>query len=223
MTRKFSIVFVFIILLGFSPVDAQEYRVEITGFGGYTFSEGIDVDSTEVDEGIVITKITPSSGVSYGFQFDVALTSYYAVGFLFSQQDSTLEGSVKGQGKTDFTDMAVRNYHFMVTYNALMEEDMVRPTVFLGIGATQYSPSDIDGRSVSSTTKFSFCLGGGVKIFPSEHIGFRFTGRWTPTYINSTNDGYWCGWYPYGYTCWGVGNANYSHALELAGGLIVRF
>jgi hypothetical protein len=104
------------------------------------------------------------------------------------------------------------------------EDDMVRPTVFLGLGATQYSPSDIDGRSVSSTTKFAFSLGGGVKIFPSEHIGFRFTGRWTPTYINTTDGGYWCGWYyPWGYTCWNVGNANYSHAFEMAAGLVARF
>jgi opacity protein-like surface antigen len=198
--------------------------MEITPFLGYTFSEGIDLDDSETDTGDILEKITPVSGFSYGIDVGFIVQERFTFGFAFTQQESELELAVKGAGKTSLTDMAVRNYHGIVAYTHYDQDTMVRPFVFFGLGATQYAPSAIKGRDVSSETKFSFTLGGGVKIFTHDHIGFRFQGKWIPTYINSSDEGYWYGYYnPWGYYAYPVSTANYSHQLELTAGLIMRF
>jgi hypothetical protein len=58
-----------------------------------------------------------------------------------------------------------------------------------------------------------------VKAYLGDNFGFRFTGRWTPTYIKSEAGGWWCGWYG----CWLVSNPNYSHQFEMSAGVVVRF
>jgi hypothetical protein len=45
-------------------------------------------------------------------------------------------------------------------------------------------------------------------------------GRWTPTYIKSDAEGWWCD--PY-WGCYVVGDAQYSNQFELSGGIVLRF
>jgi hypothetical protein len=100
---------------------AQEKRVEINPFFGYTFSDGVTVDPFTVD-GKVYDSINPKSGIAYGVQFGVFFTENMEVGFLFSRQDSKLEA--KDGTSRDFTDMSVNNYHAIFTYN-FGDEDVV--------------------------------------------------------------------------------------------------
>ena len=71
--------------------------------------------------------------------------------------------------------------------------------MLVGIGATHYSPGDpvtlpatTPLTSIDSATKFAWTLGGGVKVYPAEHVGLRLNARWTPTYIKSDAEGLWC-------------------------------
>ena len=59
-----------------------------------------------------------------------------------------------------------------------------------------------------------------MKIFPSPNFGIRLEGRWTPTYIKSDPEGYWCD--PY-WGCYTFAEAEYSNQYELSGGIILRF
>jgi hypothetical protein len=43
---------------------------------------------------------------------------------------------------------------------------------------------------------------------------------WTPTYIKSDAEGWWCD--PY-WGCYTVGSAQYSNQFQLAGGITLRF
>jgi len=217
MFRKLLFVFVLVGVLGTSSVVAQEKRVEIVPFFGYTLSEGVGVQAIDI-EGAVYDRVTPKSGMAYGVAAGYYLTENWEFEFQWSQQQSKLEGSGPGV-KTEFTDMKVNNYHGNMVFNAGEEDDTIRPYLFGGLGATNYSPSQAQGQSVGSSTRFSTNWGGGVKIMPSESIGIRLGGRWTPTYIKSDATGWWCGWYG----CWLVGEAKYSHALELSAGVVVRF
>lgn len=205
-----------------STLPAQQFKLEIVPYAGYTLSEGVRIDSTDIGGGLLVDEITPTSGFSYGFSVDALVSEHFAIGFNFSEQKSTLEGNIQGAGKRDFTDMKLRNYHAIFTYNMLDEDDTVRPFVFGGLGATQYSPDDIMGTSIDSSTRFSSTWGGGVKVYGGDHIGFRLTGRWTPTYIKSEPGGIWCSPY-WPWQCWVVGNANYSHQFELTAGVVLRF
>jgi len=64
----------------------------------------------------------------------------------------------------------------------------------------------------------------GVQIAPAlsggGKFGIRLEGRWTPTYIKSDPEGYWCD--PY-WGCYTVADAEYSNQFELSGGITLRF
>ena len=58
-----------------------------------------------------------------------------------------------------------------------------------------------------------------MKISPSPRSAW-LEARWTPTYIKSDAEGWWCD--PY-WGCYVVGNPQYSYQLELSGGITLRF
>ncbi len=222
MYRRLFISFVFFMILTCSWVTAQDYKFEFNGRIGYTFSEGIDIDPVEY-LGSEITKISPSSGFTYGIGFDYYLTEQFSAGFNWSRELSKLRADVQGLEGVDFTDMSVDNYHAILTYNFFDEGEYFRPFVFGGLGMTHYGPDKIQGNSVDGTTKFSTTWGGGIKYYTSDHLGFKGGIRWTPTYISSDPEGIYCSPYWPGWTCYVVSNSNYSHQFELNAGLIVRF
>ncbi len=195
-------------------VLAQERRVEVSGSVGYTVSSSIEPDVVVDIGGRLVDSVGPKSSFSWGFQGDYNLTERFAVGFLWSRQESKLRTKFLAGDSLDLVDMPVSNYHGVFTYNFGSEDRTMRPFVFGGLGATHYSPDLFDSR-----TKFSTTWGGGVKVFPTNSFGFKFTGRWTPTYITTDADGIWCN----PFTCFVVGDAKYSHQGEFSGGIIFRF
>ena len=205
------------------PLFAQdEAKIELIPFIGYTFSDGVPVNPVDVGDGRIVNELIPTSSLSYGFEADVLFGENFFVGFNFGQQQSKLEGKFQGGGKQKFTDMSVRNYHGILGYNFADADSQVRPYFFGGLGATNYSPEDIQGQSINGLTRFSTTWGGGMKFYFSENMGARFGGRWTPTHINSEASGIWCSpWWPW--DCWVLTSSNYSNQFELSGGLAIRF
>ena len=202
-----------------SPSQAQDRRVEITPFVGYTFSEGIKVDPNSIIN-IVVDEVSPTSGLSYGAQIGFFITESVEVGFLYSRQESNLE--LKGLGgMAEVADLKVNNYHGTFTYNFGDDYNSVRPYILGGIGATQYSFGDVMGFAIEGDTKFSTTWGGGVKVGTGP-VGVNIMGRWTPTLIRSDPAGFWCSpWYPW--ICWQAVDTNYSNQLELSAGVSLRF
>ena len=154
MTVRILIVLSFLLAAG-PAMLAQDKKIELIPFVAYTLSEGIDFNAADIGTGQIVNKLTPKSGFTYGFQVDLLAGENFAMGFLFSDQLSKLEIGLQGGGKEDLTDMNVRNYHGILTYNFGEGRDPVRPYFFGGLGATQYSPDDINGNSVESSTRFS--------------------------------------------------------------------
>lgn len=220
MVRRFFWQLVLVVAFA-CPSLAQDSRVEINGFLGYTFSEGVSVDPNSVIS-ILVDKISPTSSFSWGAQIGVYATENVQVGFLFDQQDSRFELKGTGGRKEEVADLAVRNYHGVFIYNWGDERDTTRPFLFGGIGATNYSFGQVDGFDIDSETRFSTTWGGGVKIYPGRSVGFSATARWTPTHIRSDPAGVWCSpYWPGG--CWVVSESNFSNQLALSAGVLIRF
>lgn len=198
---------------------AQNKKVEISGFGGYTLSEGFTIDPVDF-EGERYDKINATNGVSYGFTFGVFATENVSVEFLYSQHDSALEA--KGRSKLEFADLKVNNYHGLLVYNWGEDDGGPRPFLFGGLGATNYSPGEVNGRAIEGETRFSSTWGGGLKLYAGETLGVKVMGRWTPTYIKSDASGIWCSPY-WPWACYVVGEADYANQLELSGGITLRF
>jgi hypothetical protein len=206
----------------FTALVAQDKKVEIIPFFGYTASGGIPVSQTEIEPGVFVDRLQTKSGASYGGLFEYYLTENWSVGFNFSQQRSALEGRITSGGTREFTDMKLNNYHGVFTYNMGDEDSVMRPYFQFGLGATQFSPDSISGQNIDSMTKFSPMFAGGVKYFFSENIGFRGGVRWIPSYIYSTSGGVWCSpWWPW--SCWIIPDDHLVHQGEFSAGVVFRF
>ena len=97
-------------------------------------------------------------------------------------------------------------------------EAKLRPFGFFGLGASDLSP---DRSGVNGATRFTFALGAGAKYNVSNHLGFRGQIKWSPTYLTTTDGGYWCD--PFWGGCWVVGNNHYLHEFDFTGGITLRF
>ena len=209
-------VMVIALLASAAPGFSQGKRVEVNPFFGYSMSDGVTIDPIAIG-GEVYDAVNVKSGTSYGVSFGVFVNENFEIGFLYSRQDSKLEG--EGTTTTEFATMPVSNYHGIFTYNFGDGDSPARPFLFGGIGATAYSPADANGESIDAESRLSSTWGAGVKLYPNPSIGFSVMARWTPTYIKSDPAGYWCGWYG----CYVVGDTQYSNQFELSGGLSFRF
>ena len=210
-----------VMVLGVLPASAQA-RVEISGFAGWAFSDGVDGDAQLGIDGNIYDRLDPKDSATFGFSAGVLVGDNAEVGFIYGRQPSTLVAG--GTNEREIGDMPVSTYHGYFGYNWGDPEGPVRPFFFGGLGATNFGEvtGTIAGqtRTISSETQFSTTWGGGVKIFPAPNVGLRIGLHWTPTYIKSDAGGWWCDpWYG----CYLVGNAQYSNQFQFNGGITVRF
>jgi outer membrane protein W len=203
---------------------AQDQKMEISGNAGWTFSDGVSSESSILaGDGNVYNRVDPKDAFSWNFTLGYFFTENWEVEFLYGEQASKLE--VGGTTTREIGDFKVKNYHGVFSYNFGESSAKARPYVFFGAGATGYpglSFTRINGTQaeIGGNSKFSGTFGLGAKIYPGQHAGLRLQARWTPTYIKTDSEGYWCD--PY-WGCYVVGNAQYSNQFELTGGLTLRF
>jgi opacity protein-like surface antigen len=210
-----------LVLAGGLPASAQA-RVEISGFAGWVFSDGVSGDATVGADGQIYDRIDPKDSANFGFSFGVLATENAEVGFIYGRQNSTLVAG--GTSEREIGDLAVTTYHGYFGYNWGPADSVVRPYFFGGLGATNFG--EVTGtilgqtRTINSETQFSTTWGAGVKIFPSPHVGVRIGAQWTPTYIKTDAGGWWCDpWWG----CYLVGDAQYSNQFQFNGGITFRF
>jgi hypothetical protein len=214
MIRK-TILAAALVALAASPALAQDPRVELSGTAGWTFSDGVNV--TAIDDSPIT--IGPKDAFSWGARLGFMVTPNVEIGGLFNLQSTDLE--VEGFGLTGSVSQKVYNYHGYLAYNFGDADASVRAYLLGGLGATQYGSLDTAAGNIGGDTQFSSTWAAGLKIFPGAgNFGIRLEGRWTPTYIKTDPEGYWCD--PY-WGCYTVGEAEYSNQFELSGGITIRF
>ena len=212
MMRKVAVMCA-LCLIAASAAWAQDPRVEISGTAGWTFSDGVNVGS--IDDSPI--EVGPKDAFSWGARLGFNLSPNVELGFLFASQATDLEAT----GVINRTvPQNVYNYHGYFAYNFGDADASVRPYLLGGLGATQYGSLDTALGQVGGETQFSTTWAAGLKLFPSPNIGIRLEGRWTPTYIKTDPEGYWCD--PY-WGCYTVGDAQYANQFELSAGINLRF
>jgi opacity protein-like surface antigen len=206
---------------------AQDPRVEVAFETGYTASEGIAASQTRIINGQAYNDLDIKSGGNFGFTAGVFLTPNAEVEFLWNRQFSQFDASSPAPSLL-LADVNVDNFHGNFVYNWFASDAKVRPFLFGGLGATHYSPGDpvalpkqTNLTAIDSATKFSWTWGGGVKIYPTQHVGVRLNARWTPTYIKSDSAGLWCD--PFYPTCWVLADPDYSNQFAINGGVTFKF
>jgi hypothetical protein len=224
MTKKALVLAALVACVSVRPALAQDQRVEASVTVGWTFSDGVDGNPFPAPDGNIYNRLDPKDSFRWGLDVGVYTTENVQVGFMWNQQMSNLV--VKGAtAERELGDFNVNQYHGYFAYNMGDSDAKIRPYFLFGLGATQFGSVDIQrvgGGTVTtnSQTYFSTTWGAGVKMMTGPHVGARAGVTWTPTYIKSDPAGYWCD--PY-WGCYLVGDAQYSNAWDLGGGIVFKF
>jgi len=190
---------------------AAQYRFEIQPFAGYKYGGGADVGANFRG----INRINIESSLAYGATATFNPSSNFGVEFMWNRQPTHAVGELIGGGTyPQKIGATLDQYHGNFLLSFAEHGSKLEPFVIVGAGATNMHGSG------SSTTKFSFGVGGGVKYFATQHLGFRVQARYTPTYLYSTNGGVWCNWWG---ACWVIPNDHFLQQGDVTAGVIFRF
>jgi opacity protein-like surface antigen len=119
--------------------------------------------------------------LSYGVIFAIPVFQELRIEFLYSHQETQLEadsGFLTPSSK--FSDIDIDYYHVGASWEWVLPK--IRPFFAMGIGATRFDP---DEQLLDDDTRFSYSLGGGVKLFVQKNIALHLGGRFFSTYIDN--------------------------------------
>jgi hypothetical protein len=173
-------------------------------------------------EGSLSTKAAPNTPVldlanaaTYGLALDWGIGRYGDLEVQYGNTNSPAEVLIPDGGPANRNyDMGIHDVTFGILGNFVREGRPVRPYLGLGLGFTVLVPSN----DLSSQTKFTIGIAGGVRAYLSDHFGLRVEARWAPAYLFTTGG---CDLEYFGCTTSGSG-----HVIEQADfrlGTIFRF
>jgi len=149
--------------------------VEVTPFAGLRFGGAFQDTNTG-------NQISLDESGSYGLVLDVDLDPDRQIEIYLSRQSTTLSADGTFTGNPLF-DLTVEYYHVGGLYLIDVQNDRVRPFVSGTLGLTRMNPQ---GEGLSTETRFSLAIGGGVKLFITDHLGLRLDARGIFTALNSS-------------------------------------
>jgi opacity protein-like surface antigen len=140
--------------------------------------------------------------------------------FSWTRAYSSAEIQRSGGAAPDRFDVRIEQLHLNGLY--MFQPAPLQPFLLVGVGATRFTPTG----NLSTTTRFSFALGGGVKWLWNDHIGLRFDGRWTPV-LAYPGTHFFCD--EAGGACYSteansyVGHTPLLESFEFTSGLLLRY
>ena len=187
LTQKTLNVFVFkatLLLIAFSPAlraqqppEPKPLRFDFTPFIGYRTSVSFPIEPHVSGTN---PRVVVDASPSYGAAFGVRLQEDGLVEIRWARQDSYAHSQ-------DVSLLIPRQHVILDQFHGDFSREYVvdewrpwaRPFVLLSVGATHISAS-----TDSNFTRFSFGIGGGVRFYPSRHIGFKIQAEWLPVLVD---------------------------------------
>jgi len=193
--------------------SAFAQRVEIGGFVGGQLNGGLDLSTS------LFRRIDVQNSMNYGVTAGYLFGEHYGLEFQWNHTaaDTVAQPVVGGADIKVFT-LDQNQYMGNFLFHFTGEESHLRPFAFFGLGASSLSPNRT---GVSGATRFAFSLGAGAKYNLSKHFGLRGQLKYSPTYLTTSDGGYWCD--PFWGGCWVVGNNHYLNEFDMTGGITFRF
>lgn len=178
----FVVTLPFVVLLP-PPVNAQQQpepkplRFDSALFMGYRTSMSFPVEPHVTGTNPrVILDASPSYGISFG----VRPREEDLVEIRWARQDSYVHAE-------EITSLPSRQrvildqFHGDFSHEPLVEDwpSWAKPFVVASVGATHVSSS-----TIINFTRFSFGIGGGIRLYASRHLGFKIQAEWLPVYAD---------------------------------------
>jgi len=193
--------------------SAAAQNFEFTPHVGGQVNGGLDLSTS------LFHRFEVANGVNYGISLGYLLGEHYGVEFAWNKNNADVRAQpLGGVSSVKLFSMSQNQYLGNFLLHFTPREEKLRPYLLFGLGANALDPQ-VHG--VSGSTRFVYALGGGAKYNVSRHFGLRGQFKWSPTYITSTNGGYWCD--PFWGGCWAVGNSHYLNEFDVTGGITLRF
>lgn len=139
--------------------------IETSAIGGYVLSGKARYFDGEID-----VKNGPVWSLSLGYD-----TGYgNLIQFVYSNNYTSTE-TINFGPSTEYHefDLMIQHFHLGVE-KSLAYDELIRPYGAIGLGLSAYSPQNSE---FNSQVRFSASLGGGIKIFPTERLGFKIQGK----------------------------------------------
>ena len=200
--RKVIILSLLVTLFVLPQQAFSQKGIEISGYTGWMLGGKVNLynGSLKVED-----------GQNWGITMSYSIAPGMHAELMYNRLVSDLV--VREYGNEPYVATKISTQYFHIgAVKELMYEGVVRPYGTGSLGTTIFS--DQEGLN-SDKWRFSIGLGGGLKIFPTERIGFRFQARMlVPLYFN----GIWIGT--------GGGGATASSTIvqgDFTGGLILAF
>ena len=182
-------------------------------FAGYTTISEIDGSGS-----ILPGTLKVAGAFTAGAAIGTTTPQNIGIEAMYTYQASGLIFKPTGAPEMDVTDMTIHQIH--ANFLFYMPGGLYAPTkpyFLVGLGANIFDPSDFEGKTYDSQTEFTWALGLGVKREVNEKVALRVQTRYTPTYLSTNQDGYWCD--PY-YGCYSVVDSNFLDQWDFTGGLV---
>jgi opacity protein-like surface antigen len=135
----------------------------------------------ELNDAVTGESLSFDDTSSYGIMLDMKQAEDSWIELYFSRQQTRLKADQGPFFGDPLFDVDIEYYHLGGTYG--QATGRVKPFVVGTLGATYMDPK---GAGLNSETKFSLSLGGGVKLYLTEHVGIRLDARWFGTFIGGS-------------------------------------
>ncbi|MBU2914733.1 outer membrane beta-barrel protein [Reichenbachiella agariperforans] len=149
-----------------TPLFIHAQAIEFSGYGGYMLSGKAEYYRGEVD-----VKNTGVWGLTLGYD----MGNGTQVQFLYTNSSADSETVDYDAILYPYHNLTLKmeNFHIGVE-KSLGGDEVIRPYGVFGLGLTSYAPQE---QGYETRVFFSMGLGAGVKIFPTEKIGFKMQAR----------------------------------------------
>jgi hypothetical protein len=157
------------------PPEPKPLRFDFTPFMGYRTSMSFPVERHVTGTN---PRVVADASPSYGASFGVRLREEDLVEARWARQDSYVHSE-------DITPqpprqrMILDQLHGDFSHEPFVEDwpSWAKPFVLASVGATHVSSS-----TNINFTRFSFGIGGGIRLYASRHLGFKIQAEWLPVY-----------------------------------------
>ena len=147
-------------------------RFDLTAYMGYRTSMSFPVEPHVTG---TTPRIVVDASPSYGASFGVRLREEDLVEVRWARQDSYAH-SEEITPQPSRQHMILDQFHGDFSHEPFVEEwpSWAKPFVLAGLGATRVSSANFN------FTRFSFGIGGGIRLYASRHFGFKIQAEWLP-------------------------------------------
>jgi opacity protein-like surface antigen len=183
---------------------AQVQGVELIPFGGYRFSSGLN--------SIQGVNIDVKDGAAFGVAIDGRMAYNTAVELYYGHWRGDVEVRDNLLGRTVTGELGRDDIMINGVWYAMRPGAMTRPYFTAGLGCAIYSAP-----GASTTGRFAWDIGAGLRHDFNERMGLRIDGRYMPTWV-TTGNSVWCD----PFYCYPVSSGEFFDQFELTGGLIIK-